>query len=202
MLDKVQFVIPGPPERKRRTQIMARVIYPKGGGKPRALVQAVTPKETRDAEARIAKIARKAMAGHPPFTSAIRITVVAIFPIPPSWPKRVQAAAATGRLFHTSVPDADNVLKLVSDAMNGTVYVDDAQAAETLVRKRFGPNPEVRVTVEALEQPILTPADSRRAQDQAEGRHRAQTNAPAPERASPGKIEAYDLFGGGRDGPR
>ena len=45
---------------------------------------------------------------------------------------------------------ADNVLKAVKDGMNGIVWVDDAQAVEYRISKRYSTAPGVCVSVEQL----------------------------------------------------
>ena len=53
----------------------------------------------------------------------------------------------------TSVPDTDNVLKAVSDAMNGIVYRDDSQVVNAVVWKRYSEqdaNRKVEITVREI----------------------------------------------------
>jgi Holliday junction resolvase RusA-like endonuclease len=85
----------------------------------------------------------------PPVTDALSLHVIATFAIPQSWTKSRKSAALAGTLRHTSKPDASNILKLVEDAMNGVVFVDDAQVTRALVEKRYG-EPGVSVAVEVL----------------------------------------------------
>jgi Holliday junction resolvase RusA-like endonuclease len=85
----------------------------------------------------------------PPVTDALSLHVIATFAIPQSWTKSRKSAARGGTLRHTSKPDASNILKLVEDAMNGVVFVDDAQVTRALVEKRYG-EPGVSVAVEVL----------------------------------------------------
>jgi Holliday junction resolvase RusA-like endonuclease len=46
-----------------------------------------------------------------------------------------------------SRPDIDNCVKLVSDALNGVAWVDDAQVVEVHARKFYGPDPCTRIRV-------------------------------------------------------
>ena len=61
-----------------------------------------------------------------------------------------QRDAAAGLVAATKKPDADNVLKAVKDGMNGIVWIDDAQAVEYRISKRYSTSPCVQVSVEQL----------------------------------------------------
>ena len=61
--------------------------------------------------------------------------------LPRSAPKRVVSEPDTGK------PDADNVAKLVMDALNGHAYEDDAQVTSLRVTKM----PRSRVTCDLME---------------------------------------------------
>ena len=76
---------------------------------------------------------------------AISMQITAVYPVPASYPKRDKAAALAGDLLPTKKPDADNVAKVIADALNGLAYDDDAQITDLLVLKRYGEDPEVRV---------------------------------------------------------
>ena len=82
---------------------------------------------------------RKAYRGEP--FDACSLRVVAVFPIPSRWPKYKQRAATV----HTSKPDADNVAKLIMDAMNGIAWHDDARVHEVFVSKVYGEEPRTIV---------------------------------------------------------
>lgn len=76
---------------------------------------------------------------------AISMQITAVYPVPASYPKRDKAAALAGDLLPTKKPDADNVAKVIADALNGLAYDDDAQITDLSVLKRYGEEPEVRV---------------------------------------------------------
>lgn len=92
-----------------------------------------TPEKTRRYEAAI----RAAAAGCPKLEGAVRVNISAWFAVPKSWSKAKRAAAAAGNLYPTVKPDADNVAKVVCDALNGVAYHDDSQVVECVVRKRY-----------------------------------------------------------------
>ena len=65
------------------------------------------------------------------------VTIKAYHPIPRSAPKYKREAMLSGELVPLTKPDADNVLKLVLDALNGLAYLDDKQV--TRLRYRATP---------------------------------------------------------------
>ena len=77
--------------------------------------------------------------------SAVFMHIIAVYPIPASYSKRDKAAALAGDLLPAKKPDADNVAKVIADALNGLAYDDDAQITDLLVVKRYGADPEVHV---------------------------------------------------------
>lgn len=109
-----------------------------------------TPAKTRKWEADARMVARGVMSGRPPVTGPIRCRVTATFPIPVSWPRWKTNLAEHGLISHTSKPDGDNVAKAAKDAMNGLVWLDDAQVIELVVAKRYGEIPAVTIEVEPL----------------------------------------------------
>lgn len=140
----IVFSIAGPPERKER---------PRASSKNSRVY---TPKKTMAAEKRIGQEAKLRMhnAGLKPFLGPLKLTLIATFPIPKSWPKYVRAAAEAGKVWHVSqgAPDLDNVVKLYLDAMNGIVFHDDSQIAVITTAKKHGSPERVDVKIEELPQ--------------------------------------------------
>lgn len=135
----IQFEIPGDPVAKARPR--AAMV----GGHARLY----TPAKTEKYEARVAVFGQQAMAGRAPLAGAVALSVAAYFPIPPSWPKKRQAAARAGTELHTKKPDLDNVIKAIKDGLNGIVWADDSQVAVLReCRKAYSDTPSVVVTVE------------------------------------------------------
>ena len=73
----------------------------------------------------------------------IRVTEI----VPQSWSR----ARKEGAQWITKRPDADNLAKILADAMNKIVYVDDAKVASLIVQKRYGEFCRVTVSVIDLE---------------------------------------------------
>jgi Holliday junction resolvase RusA-like endonuclease len=106
-------------------------------GKQRARVlrsgHSYTPKETVDLERLIAWECKKAMNGQKPLEGPICLAIDARFDVPQSWSAKKREAAH----WKTSKPDADNIVKLVKDALNKVAWVDDAQIVELFCRKIY-----------------------------------------------------------------
>lgn len=66
------------------------------------------------------------------------IKVEATFVPPTSWPSRKRTAAMEECQLYTSKPDADNILKLVIDALNGLAWSDDKSVQIDGCWKRYG----------------------------------------------------------------
>ena len=58
-----------------------------------------------------------------------------------------------GEVWHTSRPDADNLIKAVKDACTGVLWKDDSQVCEMVVRKRYhakGGHPAAMLEIRCL----------------------------------------------------
>lgn len=82
-----------------------------------------------------------------PDAGNVRIVIDAYFPIPESWSKKKKQEALEGNI-RPRKPDWDNIGKIVSDALNGIAYKDDAQTYDARVIKRYGDQPCVKVAIE------------------------------------------------------
>ena len=59
---------------------------------------------------------------------------------------------AEWKLHPTKKPDADNIAKVICDALNGVAYGDDTQVVNLNVKKRYtDEEPKVIVHIEQLE---------------------------------------------------
>lgn len=119
-------------------------------GRPRfGSGHAYTPKATRNFETQLKWLARLAMQHREIFLGPVKIEVLALFPIPQSWPTKKKTDALNGLVRPTGKPDLDNLLKTV-DALNGVVWKDDSQVVSALVRKRYWNEPSLKIEVEAM----------------------------------------------------
>ena len=104
------------------------------GGRARAY----TPKKSADYERHIAR-----EWAHERQSGAVRLDIVFGMPIPQSWSKKQQDAAASGLILPSKKPDIDNLIKAVMDALNGVAYDDDNQVIELSAKKVYAPEPYV-----------------------------------------------------------
>lgn len=114
-------------------------IEPIGKARPRFTKtgHAYTPQKTKDAEELIATAYRETGRGCIPKGVPIELEVVAHFPIPKSFSQKKRDAVLDSEILPTKKPDADNILKLVADALNGVAYEDDAQVVRMEVSKEY-----------------------------------------------------------------
>ena len=138
---------------------MQTVVYipgaPVGKGRPRVAVQgwhahAYTPQRTRDYEWLVQQCFAAQKCAVMPRGEALSVTVEAICPVPESATKKQLAEMLAGRTLPTKKPDADNVLKIILDALNGVAYEDDRQIVSLAIRKAYGEKPGVRVAIRPI----------------------------------------------------
>lgn len=104
----------------------------RGKGRPRFTRggHAYTPKATREYEMAIRDAFENAPGRPPePFSGPISVCIVTYRKLPKSTPKSVLSEPDTYK------PDADNVAKVVLDALNGVAWLDDAQVTSLTVVK-------------------------------------------------------------------
>jgi Holliday junction resolvase RusA-like endonuclease len=117
-------------------------------GRPRfSKGHAYTPQSTREFEAQIRTLGAAAMKDRRPYSCPVFITVVATEAVPASRSTLEKEIALAGY----TVPlrgDLDNRVKAITDALNGIVYHDDVQIAETHAVKKFGAANLITVTIQ------------------------------------------------------
>jgi Holliday junction resolvase RusA-like endonuclease len=130
---------------------------PTGKGRPRATTigghaRQYSPAKTVSYEGKVALAYRQAYPGETPYPAGVplSVSIVAMFAIPASWPRKRKESAR----WQTGKPDADNVAKIVCDALNGIAWHDDAQVALESVLKRYSTDgsESVIVTISQLDQ--------------------------------------------------
>ena len=131
------FTIEGPPMGKQRHRVSRGRMY--------------TPRPTAEYEAKVeeacmAEMKRRDMVMYSP-GEPLGIQVLAYYPIPKSWSKKKQMQAVMGLIAPTTKPDADNVLKIVMDGLNGIIYEDDKQIVFAEVKKIYSTEPCVEVGI-------------------------------------------------------
>lgn len=122
---------------------------PQGKGRPRFARSgsfAYTPSNTRKFEADLKYQAQEAMAGRPPVEGPLDCLVVALFPIPKRFSKKMKAAALAGQIRPTGRPDWDNIAKML-DAFKEVVWRDDTQVVDGRIRKLYSDRPALQILV-------------------------------------------------------
>lgn len=138
---RIAFTVPGRVVGKGRPKFARRGNF----------VSTYTPEATRNCEAMVRQFAHEAMRDRVILTGPVALCVT-IYLIPPrSWSHKKRAAAR----FPTGKPDLDNTQKLICDAMNGVVFVDDAQIADARVRRFYDLNSPERVEVAVSDLPAV-----------------------------------------------
>jgi len=111
---------------------------------------AYTPDKTKKYEAALRYAAQEAMAGRPPLSCPLAIEISAFVQIPQSWSGKKKREALDGRLAPTKRPDIDNYIKIVADALNTVVFVDDSQIVELIAHKSYSDRPGMWIAVDPL----------------------------------------------------
>ena len=123
---------------------------PKGKGRPRftRFSTPYTPENTVSYEEKV-RLAFWEKCGTELINRDIPLTleITAVFAVPESTSKKRRTQMLAWAILPTKKPDADNIAKIIADALNGVAWHDDAQITEMHVRKVYGEIPEVRVRI-------------------------------------------------------
>ena len=143
-------LIPGDPMGAARPRV--RVI-PGAGPAGKGVGQAYMPKAHVEAEMGAMILIRHAWRGQPPLDAAVRVELDVVIARPGRLCRRKDPI---GRLWCCSKPDADNVAKLMLDAMTKAgVVVDDTRVVQLVVAKQYCSilpleQPHVRIRLQRL----------------------------------------------------
>ena len=106
---KVKFTIPGPVQAKQRPRIN------------RQTGKVYTPNATHKYE----KLVKESYGDNPCFEDKfISVKILFKFSVPKSYSKKKREDALSGKLFPTKC-DLDNIVKSITDGLNGKAYADD-----------------------------------------------------------------------------
>lgn len=83
--------------------------------------------------------------GWTPWQGKVGIHITACFQIPAATSKKHRAAMILGEICPLKKPDADNCIKIITDALNQIAYRDDAQIWTCSITKRYAEDPRVEV---------------------------------------------------------
>lgn len=112
-----------------------------------------TPKQTVLAENWIRTcVVEKVGLGFVPYDRPVRLTHIRIVvPVAKSWSKKKKAQAFMGEILPIGKPDLDNVEKLLCDALNGILWVDDSRIVSVLCKEKvFGDQERLEFGVAAF----------------------------------------------------
>ena len=133
---EIRFDVPGDPQGKAR----ARTV--RNG----ARTHSYTPENTVLYE-NLIKTEYLRAGGRMIEADAVEVGIIAVYGVPKSTSKGKRVAMITGRMAPNKKPDADNIAKVVCDALNGVAYADDKAVTKLRVLKEYGSEPKLSVTV-------------------------------------------------------
>ena len=134
----ISLTIPGPPVGKGRPRFARHGNF----------VRTYTPAKTASYESLVKSVAWGLVVTPDFYHSSKLVRIKAFFPIPKSMKKSDKKIAADELLPHTKKPDADNIAKIICDAMNRIVYADDSQIYHLQVSKWYSTNPRVEINID------------------------------------------------------
>lgn len=126
----------------------------KGKGRPRftnygKFVKTYTPADTASYE-NLIKLQFKISCGDWYSELPLKMKIIAIHSIVKSATKKNRAKMLNGELKPTKKPDADNIVKIICDALNNIAYKDDTQVVELEFKKVYGELEKVIVEIEEV----------------------------------------------------
>ena len=110
---------------------------------------AYTPQKTVEYERLVRLIFVSKYRGFKPYTGELRAKIYAYYKVPKGTSKK-KTKELMEREWCTKKPDADNIAKMVLDALNGMAYIDDNQIAFLEVFKKYGEEEKVILEIEEL----------------------------------------------------
>ena len=124
---------------------------PQGKGRPRfstrgGFVKTYTPEKTASYENFVKLCYLNKYKGQK-LDGEIIAEIIAYFSIPKSLSKKKRSEAIEGKIKPTKKPDTDNIAKTILDSLNGIAFEDDKQVVALLVKKLYGEEAKVVVTL-------------------------------------------------------
>ena len=129
----ITFTVPGAPQGKARPRVT------RAG-------HAYTPEKTKAYETVVRQCYLQNVGmRHFPDGTAICAHIYASYPVPKGTSKKDRQAMLDGKILPTKKPDADNIAKIILDALNGYAYKDDSCVVRLTVSKHYGEEADVLV---------------------------------------------------------
>ena len=130
---------------------------PKGKGRPkfsRAMGRAYTPLTTATYENLVKVQYDQSCEQYADSKEPVLMEIRAYYGIPISTSKKKQALMQDGYIVPVKKPDADNVAKIICDALNELAYKDDTAISDLIIRRRYSNKPRVEVYIRPYERAI------------------------------------------------
>lgn len=137
----INFFVPGPPKGKGR---------PRFGRTNDGHVVTYTPKETKEYEQFIRLCYWQNAHGKKPTEKPVAIRITICHPIPKSIGVTKYGEYLAGTIRPTVKPDADNVTKIVMDALNELAWADDKQVVDIRASKYYSDQPGLLVEIDEI----------------------------------------------------
>jgi Holliday junction resolvase RusA-like endonuclease len=103
----------------------------------RAIVTNDAGKKAKAWAAVVAGAAVDGMDGRPPLDGPLEVTVTFLMPRPKAHSTSKGMLRPNAPAWCSKKPDADKLARCALDALTGVVFVDDAQIAQLVVKKRY-----------------------------------------------------------------
>jgi Holliday junction resolvase RusA-like endonuclease len=110
-------------------------------------VSVYTPAKTKSYEVEVGKLAKAAMGDQEPLETPMVVCVYISMAVPKSYSKKRRQDCLDKVERPLKKPDIDNVVKAITDAMNGIVYQDDCQIVSLHSTKVYASEASVSVFV-------------------------------------------------------
>ena len=110
--------------------------------------RAYTPTKTKNYEYLVRQIFVYKYPQYKPIEGRVTMTIIAYFEIPKSTSKKKEAEMLANIISPTKKPDADNIVKIVLDAMNKFAFKDDTQVTKLEIEKKYSRTPRIYVKIE------------------------------------------------------
>lgn len=148
-MEKIKFVILGEPKAKQSVRVGTRTN--KAG---KSFIVKYKKEDVARYEMNLGyDVKRQLPKGFVPFSTAISVKALFVFPMLKSFSKKKIKEIEEGKIFYkTTKPDlTDNLMKGTMDALNGIVFTDDSIIAKVVeTEKIYGLVPRVELEFEKL----------------------------------------------------
>lgn len=128
----LKLIIPGEPVAKGRPRVTKWGTY--------------TPEKTKNYETLVKELFYIEH-GQALLEGQLEINIKAYFSIPKSTSKKNKNLMLAGKIRPTKKPDADNILKIIGDALNDLAYKDDKQIVVASIEKFYSEKPLVHIRI-------------------------------------------------------